>query len=357
MKALYAGSFDPITFGHMDIIKRAVGMFGSLTIGVADNPNKKGMFDVQERMALIKKAILVAFPFTKPSISVVSISSLTADYARIHGYTHIIKGVRTTQDFDYERLIHEVTLTQQKKLETVLLFSDNRLSHVSSSAAKELARFHGMIQGYVPLCVKAAIEEKLGQVILGVTGEVGSGKSTYCQMAVNARPHDTCFHISLDKIGHRIFTDDNELCKETRKQIEDFFGTCDRKKLGERVFGDDELLSELNSMMHEPMLTLLREELAGKKGTIFLEGALLVESHWLHLCNNNVILLETPNKEEHYRRLQERGLNEEQIKRRIVSQWNFEKKKDAIIRAIDGSKWGSLAVTSKFGTGKIIHKV
>ena len=343
MKALYVGSFDPFTLGHLNIVLRACAMFPTVTIGIGNNPSKKYMFSVDERIALIK-----AIPSIKEhNVSVVEINNLTADYARVNGYTHLIKGARTAQDFDYEKLINEITLTQQRNLETVLLFSDTKLSHVSSSAAKELAKFQGLVHDYLPLNIKEAVESKLGQAIIGVTGTIGAGKSTFCKYLVDEMQHEfgcNIHHINMDLLAHRLLTETTPLAEEVRASIMDTFETTDRKALGEIVFNSRTKLDALNSIYREPILTLLREELRGKKGIILLEGALLAELKWLFLCNNNVILVREPKPEKYLKRLEKRGYSAEQIDNRLQSQYTFFDKQATILSEIGESEHGTLCV-------------
>jgi pantetheine-phosphate adenylyltransferase len=341
-KALYVGSFDPCTLGHLDVIARASNLFGDVSVAVGDNPSKKYMFCHTERVNLLKQAVAyLGLGFNNVKVIETPILNLTADYARIHGYDVIIKGARTGQDFDYEKLIHEISLTQQRNLETVLLFSGKQFAHVSSSAAKELAKFQGLVHGYVPINVKAAMERKLGQRIIGVTGTIGSGKSTFCKslatptelISTRERP---IYHVNMDEIGHELFTSTLPIAEETRWKLKERFGTNDRKELGKLVFGHRAALDDLNGIFREPMLTLLRDKLLGLKGTILLEGALLTEMNWLFLCNNQVVIVKTPSEQEHYNRLSARGLNERQIEDRLQSQYNDDKKwhiaTDAMLR-------------------------
>ena len=352
-KALYCGSFDPITLGHLDIIARAAKVFDVVTVGVGVNPSKKYMFTFDERVRLIKDAV-EALNIRGVEVEKRPIQNLTADYANINGYKYLIKGARTNQDFDYERLIQEVSLTQQRHLETILLFSSTHLSHVSSSAVKELARFHGLIHEYVPLNVKCAIENKLDQKILGVTGTAGSGKSTLCKRLVeyskNLERDDewterrSVHHVNLDEVGHELFTSDLPIAVETRSKIFDNFRTENRKEIGDIVFGNPDKLKVLNDIFRDPMLTLLRDKMSGLKGTILLEGALLAEMNWLFLCNNNVVILKTPSEELHQKRLSDRGMTPEQIKRRLDSQYTFEEKMSTITKKIDEVNFGSYLI-------------
>ncbi len=335
-KALYVGSFDPVTLGHMDIIKRAATMFDYVQVAVGDNPSKKYMFSFDERKKMMQAALnlLGTEAYRKVDLATSPILALTADHARIHGFDVVIKGARTNQDFDYEKLLHEVSATQQRDIETVLLFSSSKLGHVSSSAAKELAKYQGLIHEYVPIHAKAAVEAKLGQYIVGVTGTIGSGKSTFCQMVSGVT------HVNMDTLSHELLESKLPIAEQTRAKLRKRFGTCDRKELGRFVFGHPKFLQQLNDIFREPMLTLLRERMAGKKGIIFLEGALLAEMNWLFLCNNRVILVKTPDEAEHNRRLKSRGHSDEEIARRIASQYDQAGKVAAISEQMNKDQFG-----------------
>lgn len=337
--ALYVGSFDPVTYGHLDIIRRACKMFDYVEVAVGDNPAKKYMFSFNERVAMLEQGLNLIRKDMSGVIGLARspIRTLTADHARKYGFDVIIKGARTTQDFDYEKLLHEVSATQQRNVETVLLFCSPELSHVSSTAVKELSKYHGLIHKYVPLHVKAAIDGKNGRRIVGLAGTIGSGKSylTHHPGIQNAQV------INLDLIGHEVLEGKLPICEETREKLTKEFGTCARKQLGEIVFADKSRMAKLNEIMREPMLTLLRDKLAEAGNTVLLEGALLIEMDWLFLCNNQVILVKTPSEPEHHRRLAARGYSDEEIKRRLSSQYTFEEKKNILEQKIKNDGVGS----------------
>jgi pantetheine-phosphate adenylyltransferase len=346
MKALYTGSFDPFTRGHLDIIQRACGIFPKITIGVGDNPTKKYMFECNERVALIRETLDIA-GFSH--VDVCTVDGLTIDFAKLQGFTHLIKGARNGQDFDYERLLHDISLTQQLGIETVLLFADPKLNNVSSSAAKELARHQGLIHEFITLNVKAAIEKKLGQTIIGVTGTIGAGKTSLCKTLTThfANAH----HVNLDTLGREVLDDTTPLALQTQAKVEVHFGTRDRKKLGQIVFQNAEALKQLNELCRDPLLTLLRLDLAKRRGLIFLEGALLAELNWLHLCCNRVILVREPEDALHVLRLHARGLNRDQIATRRASQYTYVRKEEVIREAIARDGFGQLLIHQSDNTG------
>lgn len=346
MKALYTGSFDPLTRGHLDIIQRACGIFPSITIGVGDNPSKKYMFERDERVALIRETLnLAGFPQVKVCV----VDGLTIDFAKLQGFTHLIKGARNGQDFDYERLLHDISLTQQLGIETVLLFADPKLNNVSSSAAKELARHQGLIHEFVTFNVKAAIEKKHGQTIIGVTGTIGAGKSSLCKML--ASHFDHAHHVNLDALGREVLEGNTPLALQTQARVESHFGTRDRKKLGQIVFQNAEALIQLNEFCRDPLLTLLRLDLTKRRGLIFIESALLAELKWLHLCCNRVILVHEPEGPTHVQRLLSRGLSKEQIATRRASQYSYARKEEVIREAIAREGFGQLLIHQSNNTG------
>lgn len=334
---IYPGSFDPITIGHLDIIKRAAEMFSTVYVAVGNNSSKSGTFTTEERLNLITVA-------TKniPNVKVISFTGLLADYCYELGCKVVVKGVRNFQDFDYERLLNDVGQTQHRGIETITLFAKTELSHVSSTASKELLKYNGIIDGYVPLNVKEALEAKvLGQYVLGVTGEIGMGKSHFSKQLVkwgDETYYGRIKEIDLDKIGHDILHTRTEQVYLTLREdiIKEFSlggDVIDRQALGSIVFNDLDALNKLNSMMRIPMLTRIRKEIGLRKGLLILNGALLAEAGFLTLCNNNIVVVKS-SVENQLRVLKKRGLSEEQIVRRMMSQLNNYKKLELINKSI-----------------------
>jgi pantetheine-phosphate adenylyltransferase len=153
--AVYPGSFDPITYGHIDLIERTVGMFDELIIAVARNVKKDGFFTVPERLEMIHD-------LTKDyeSISVDSFDGLLVDYVRDKGAGCVVRGLRAFSDFEYE---FQMALTNRKlndQYETIFLMTHESYSFISSSLVKELIEFGGDISAFVPPLVERRLKEK-----------------------------------------------------------------------------------------------------------------------------------------------------------------------------------------------------
>lgn len=158
-KALYAGSFDPLTLGHVDMIQRAARMFDHVYVAVAINTSKKSLFTGQEKLDLAKAALDQLSNVTVLELK----SGLTVDFAQELGAQVLIRGLRNTKDFEYETSIAMMNKLQNADVETLFLLSDERYRFVSSSLIKEVAQFGGDISSLVPDVVAQAIAEKLAK--------------------------------------------------------------------------------------------------------------------------------------------------------------------------------------------------
>ena len=145
MRALYPGSFDPLTNGHMDLIERAAALFGQVTVAVLSNPNKKPAFSVDQRIEQIRDATRHL-----NGIDVVSFDGLTVHCAATHQADLILRGLRAMSDFEYELQIAHTNRSLAADLETVFLATSTRHSFLSSSVVKEVARFGGPVDHMVP---------------------------------------------------------------------------------------------------------------------------------------------------------------------------------------------------------------
>ena len=349
-KAIYAGSFDPIHLGHLDIIRRAAKIF-DLTILVSHNPFKKYFFDNIERLNLVKESVN---SIDGVRVKLLPDKVMVVDYAYENDIGILIRGVRNFGDYDTEKMLRDVNVGIQNGIETIFLSSDSKLAHISSTAVKELYKYSGFVHEYVPLCVKEKMEANNNRFVIGVTGNIASGKNWLCK---NLCSQMWCEHIDLDELGHNIlFKSDLLIHQKVRKEIRHNFdiksldvngssilSETERTNLGNIVFGDSDKRDLLNSIMYQPILTELRKSISALEGIILLNGALLVEFGLTHICNNNVIVV-TTNDELRIKRLKERGLTDEQIKHRLESQYTDKKKIECLNKEIEKSEHGSVVL-------------
>lgn len=155
--AVYPGSFDPVTLGHLDIIERSLELFDQVIVAVMYNRNKNPMFDVDERVALLKES-------TKHlrNVSIDSHEGLLVDYLKRNNIKIIVKGLRAISDFEAEFQMASVNQRLCKDVETVFIMTRTEYMYLSSSIVKEVASFNGDITNFVNEVVYEAIEEKLG---------------------------------------------------------------------------------------------------------------------------------------------------------------------------------------------------
>jgi len=157
-RAIYPGSFDPVTFGHLDIIKRARQIFDSVHIFVAVNADKQPLFTIDERVAFIRKAVR-----KMPGVSVEAMDGLTVHYALKSKAATIIRGLRATSDFDYEFQMALTNRTLSRKVDTLFLMPSESHFYISSRLIKEIAMLKGDISNFVPPYVAEQIYKRLRQ--------------------------------------------------------------------------------------------------------------------------------------------------------------------------------------------------
>lgn len=154
--ALYPGSFDPVTLGHEDLIRRAAGLFDRLWVGVLDNPGKTPLFTVEERVGLLREVITGV-----PGVEVVSFTGLTVDLAARLGTGWIVRGVRSGSDTEYEITMARTNrLCGSRSIETVLLPAAPEVSFITSTLVREVARGGGELGAFVSPAVAVALERK-----------------------------------------------------------------------------------------------------------------------------------------------------------------------------------------------------
>lgn len=154
-QAICPGSFDPITYGHLDIISRGANVFDEVIVVVANNQSKDSLFTVQERMDLIREA-------TKeiPNVNVDTCNGLLMDYVRTTGAKVILRGLRAVSDFEYEMQITSINRKLNESVETFFVMTNNQYSFLSSSIVKEVAKYHSPVTDLVPPVVEEALKQK-----------------------------------------------------------------------------------------------------------------------------------------------------------------------------------------------------
>ena len=151
--AIYPGSFDPVTTGHMDIIRRAAGLFDHLIVCVSHNPAKQGLLPVEERIRLLQRCC-----GDLPNVTVDSTAGLTIRYAQRMGACAMIRGLRSVKDFQSEQELAQINQRLAPEVETVFLLSRPEHACVSSSAVRELLAFGGSLDGFVPAPIIPSLE-------------------------------------------------------------------------------------------------------------------------------------------------------------------------------------------------------
>ena len=158
--AIYPGTFDPITFGHIDVIKKALKIVDTVIVAISETDNKNYFFDAHERMNIVKKALFSDLKFNKKKIKVILFKSLTTDLCKKYKSNIILRGLRAVSDFEYEFQLAGMNRRLNKKVETVFLMSDPDNQVISSKFVKEIASLNGKINNFVTKSTEKAIKEK-----------------------------------------------------------------------------------------------------------------------------------------------------------------------------------------------------
>ncbi len=156
--AVYPGTFDPVTNGHLDLIKRALKLFDRLVVAIGENPAKKPLFSLEERLQMLEEA--VAELEDRERLEITSFSGLLVDFARKKGARAIIRGLRAVSDFEYEFQLALMNRRLARDIDTVFLMPGFRWIFISSTIIKEAAQFGGSVEGLVPPGVEKRLRDK-----------------------------------------------------------------------------------------------------------------------------------------------------------------------------------------------------
>ncbi len=154
-RAIYPGSFDPITNGHLDVIQRAAKLFDEVIVAVAFNEQKRSLFPVEERVALIRENVA---PF--PNVRVARFDGLLVEFARAQGASAVVRGLRAVSDFEFEFQMALMNRKLEPEIETIFMMPAEKYTYLSSRIVKEIGRLGGNVDVFVPESVAAALRQK-----------------------------------------------------------------------------------------------------------------------------------------------------------------------------------------------------
>ncbi len=163
--AIYPGTFDPITFGHIDVIKKSLKLFDKIVVGVSDESNKDYLFSSDERIEIVNKALFKDLKLNRKKIKVVSFGSLTTDLCKKYKSNIILRGLRAVSDFEYEFQLAGMNRKLNNKIETVFLMSDIENQIISSRFVKEIVKLKGDIKKFTTKSTIKLLKRKYEQVI------------------------------------------------------------------------------------------------------------------------------------------------------------------------------------------------
>ncbi len=158
--AIYPGTFDPITFGHIDVIKKSLKLFDKIVVGVSEESNKNYLFNSQERIDIVNKALFKDLKFNKKKILVVSFGSLTTDLCKKYKSNIILRGLRAVSDFEYEFQLAGMNRKLNQNIETIFLMSDVENQIISSRFVKEIVKLNGDIKKFTTKSTIKSLKEK-----------------------------------------------------------------------------------------------------------------------------------------------------------------------------------------------------
>ncbi len=158
--AIYPGTFDPITYGHIDVIQKTLKIFDKIIVAISDGSQKKYLFSIDERMEIVKKALFSDLKFNKNKIKVISFNSLTTDLCKKYKSNIILRGLRAASDFEYEFQLAGMNRKLNNNIETIFLMSDVKNQIISSRLIKEVAELNGDIKKFTTRSTINSLKKK-----------------------------------------------------------------------------------------------------------------------------------------------------------------------------------------------------
>ena len=160
ISAIYPGTFDPITFGHIDVIKKGLKIFDTVVVAISETDNKNYFFNAQERMNIVKKALFLDLKFNKKKIKIILFKSLTTDLCKKYKSNIILRGLRAASDFEYEFQLAGMNRKLNNNIETIFLMSDVENQIISSKFVKEIISLGGDVKKFTTKSIINALKDK-----------------------------------------------------------------------------------------------------------------------------------------------------------------------------------------------------
>ena len=161
-KSIYPGTFDPVTLGHLDIVKRGIEIFQELIIGIAENPKKKPLFSLEERKGMFEESLKEIGLYNK--VKVKTFNSLLVEFAKKEGAVAILRGIRIISDMDHEFTMASINRKLYPEIETVFLMPSDEYAYLSSSVVREIAFYGGDVSQFVTRFVERKLKEKIAKI-------------------------------------------------------------------------------------------------------------------------------------------------------------------------------------------------
>ena len=365
--AVFPGSFDPFHDGHLSTVISFLEFHPRtmlyIVIGINEEKKNTYTFSTEEKVFLIERSIPAEYI---KRVKVIPYSGIIANWLYKQNINMFVKGARDSKDFEYESWVAEINSRFIGNPKTLIIPQTNPvLLKVSSSDLKNFINWGIDAKDFSPALTREALQMRMkDQLMIGVTGGIASGKTTFAKALQRFSEENSVledmpvYHISLDELGKVVYSDDpTPKFLAIREQINRDFGgkllredtSINTYKLGNIAFSSKEKLDKLVGIMLDPILHLLREKLDElEKGIFLIEGANFIEEEATHLVNENIILVQV-DKEVQKVRMAKRGLSGKQMERRFGFQFSNEKRTEMIIARqreefdrlfikIDGSK-------------------
>lgn len=330
-RGLVALSADPITNGHIDLIRRSAERCKELLVLVADNDRKKGSYTYQldERRAMAERAVAEA---GVPNVRVIGSAGLLVDIYLREACDRLFRGVRNAKDIDFEEEQHKLNELILLSLKVEFLQAAESLQFVSSTMVKSFVDLALDVDRFVPMFVKQSLEERrMGQYRIAVTGGIAVGKSWVAKEL--ARQSNEvgikALHVNVDQLLRDAYDEKSPGAQDVRDELSRMFGsqvlsadmlTVDRKCMAEILFrADAEAAREAVTKLTMPHVArMYRSAIAGVKGLVIVEWAQIAEMDMGPWTNNNVIVVDSPDRPTF---LKQRNVDPERIKVMDTIQW------------------------------------